>query len=387
MESSNTPDITADVTIEAASPVESSAPEITRDSQSDVMPSAPPEKELSLKDKILAQKEKNKQPAEAASPDDEIVPEKTETPPAVVPAEGQAPAPATPQFQPNYKFKAFGKEKEIPEMFRSVIKDENSERQVREVFTRAEAFDDMKARFEHSSREGQHVLNEFTALDRDVRRVTGFLAKGDIDNFLKSVRLSDNDLIKYLQTKAQYMQDPQLSQQYQNQVQQREELYNRNEQYQNLQTSYSNQAVQARTMQLDNILSRQDVSSVASQWDTQTGEIGAFRNLVIGEAASYYALHKQDLSAEQAVNVALQKFGRLIPKASPQAVAPGQAAPAAMNPQAPAPQAPQAPVVVAPKPAIPTLQGKGTSPVKQVPKSLDDLKRMGKEIARAEAQG
>lgn len=180
------------------------------------------------------------------------------------------------------------------------------------------------------------------------------------------------------------MGDPAQKQQYQQQVDQRAQMLTQQEQYENLQQSYSTQAVQARAMQLDMVLSRPDVSGVASAWDSKSGEIGSFRDLVIQEATSLSILHKQDISAEQAVNIVLQKFGKLVQQPAPQApvVAPQAPAP---TPEA-APQAPAQPVVVA-KPVIPIMNGKGTSPVKQVPKSLDDLKRMGKEAARAEASG
>jgi hypothetical protein len=374
METSNSSDLAADVTTEIANPVDSSAP------AADITP-AKTDTPLSLKDVILAQKDKPQKP--------EVVEESEDTPaqaadaakPAVVPPGGAA-APEAPKYEPNFKYKAFGKEKEIPELFKGVVKDAESEKQVREVFTRAEAFDDMKLRYETSQHQSQQVLNDYTTLDRDVKRITGFLNKGDLDNFFANVRLTDGDLLKYLQNKAQYMQDPGLKMQYQEQVNQRAQYSQQQEQYQNLQTSYYDQAVQARTMQLDNILSRSDVSGAASTYDSQQGEIGAFRMLVMNEAAGYSAVNKQDLSAEQAVNLVMRKFGKFLAQPAPQAPA-QQVAPAAAANQAPAPQAPNAPVVVAAKPAIPTINGKGTSPIKQAPRSLDDLKRMGREAAKS----
>jgi hypothetical protein len=368
MDSSNNPNPVESAAPETASPVENSQ---VNDNSKNIMPSEV-EKPVSLKDAILSRKKEG-------SGDPEITPEapaaKADAPAApVVPAA----VPEAPKYEANYKFKAFGKEKEIPEAFRSIIKDPESERQVREVFTRAEAFDDMKGRYENTQRESQQILSNFAALDKDVKRVMGYRNKGDLDNFFASIKLTDQDIIQHLQNKAQYMQDPNLKAQYDQQVQHRAELLNTQEQYESLQQNYSNQAVQTRTMQLDHVLSRPDVQSTASAWDEKMGEAGAFRNLVIQEAASYYHTTKQDLPADAAVQLALQKFGKLVQQGLvPQAPVP-------VTPTAPASQTPGQPVVVA-KPVIPTLNGKGTSPVKQAPKSLADLRRMGKEAAAAEA--
>lgn len=291
------------------------------------------------------------------------------------------PAPGTPAaYQANYKYKAFGKEKELPEAFRSLIKDDKSEKEVKEVFTRADAFDDMKSQRENIQKEFQSVLGTHQALDKDVRRVMNFKNTGDFDNFFASLKISDKEVFDWAQAKLAAMKDPAQLQQYQSAAQQRASLLDQQESYTNLQQSYSNQAVQARTMQLDMTLGRPDVSSMASAWDSKVGQIGAFRNLVIQEAANAYFMsgQKTDMSVEEAVDSVMKKFGKFV-EASPQAI------PSAV-PLAPgAPAAPQAPPVIpAAKPVIPNIQGKGASPVKKVPKSLDELRARGKELRKIE---
>jgi len=56
-------------------------------------------------------------------------------------------------------------------------------------------------------------------------------------------------------------------------------------------------------------------------------------------------------------------------------------------PQAPA-QSSQTPGIInqQAKPVIPNVSGKGAAPIKKVPKSIDDLKRMGKELTALENQ-
>lgn len=364
IETSNSQDPVESTATETANPVET-----TPDAAAaTATPTETPEENLSLKEAIL-KKGKEAKPAIAEEPAA-----------AVVPVEGAPAVAATPAaYQANFKYKAFGKEKELPEAFRSIVKDEASEKQVKEVFTRADAFDDMKSRFETRDKDFQSVLNEYNGLDKDVKRIMKFRNNGDYDNFFAGLKIPDQAIFNWAQSKIQAMQNGTLDQ-YEQQSQQRASLISQQDQYTDLQQSYSNQAVQARTMQLDMTLGRPDVSGLATAWDSKVGQIGAFRDLVIQEAANAHFLSggKMDMSVEQAVDHVMKKFGKFV-EAAPQVVpSTVQAQAATAVPQAPAPVAPQA------KPVIPNVSGRGASPVKQVPKSLDELRKKSRELRKIE---
>lgn len=356
IETSNSQDPVETTGLESQTPAEGSQIEQAPEQVEKPAAEQTEKPELSLKDKIMAKKVET--PAV----------EKTETPAATTPEK--------PAYEANFKYKAFGKEKEIDEFWRGLVKDPESEKKVKEVFTRADAFDDMKGRYENMSTEHQKTLQQFTALDRDVRRVTKFLNTGDYDNFFASLRISDDQLLQHLQRKAELAKlSPVQQQHYQQGVQARAENLIQQENYEEMQSNYANQRAMTRTMQLDMTLMRPEVSGIASAWDTKMG-LGAFRRLVIDEGAKHYLSTKEDLGAEDAINLVVQKFGKLIEQTAPQA-------PAAQT-QAPTQGQPTQTVQVQGKPVIPNVKGRGTSPVKQAPKSLDDLKKMAKEAMKAE---
>lgn len=153
-----------------------------------------------------------------------------------------------------------------------------------------------------------------------------------------------------------------------NQVRQQNYAYE--QQLESSQTEMQALAVQTRTMQLENVLARQDVSAQAEKIDQVYGEIGAFRKLVVEEAHTHYLRTQQDLSADQAVQVTLQKYGKFL--GSPNQVAPPMQTPAAA-------QSGQQPTGNA-APIIPHVGGSGKSPVKKAFKSLDDLKAHAKTL-------
>ena len=287
---------------------------------------------------------------------------------AVVPATAdsavQAPAAAS-AYSPNFKYKAFGKDYEIEEFWRPLIKDAESEKMVKDIFTRTHAFDDLKSKSDVTQREFHNLLEDHQALDKDVRRVMTFFKNKDFGNAFAALRISREDIFDYVQRELDHMNlPPEQRRQIETQSQERQRLYEMEQANEHLQQQYQQQSVQARNVQLDMVLSRPDVANTASVIDQRLGHIGAFRDLVIEEAQKVYYSTGQDISAEQAANLVLQKYGKLVAVEDARAQVPMQA---------PVPQ-------VQAKPVIPSVQGRGTSPVKKVPKSLEDLKALAKEF-------
>lgn len=281
--------------------------------------------------------------------------------------DAEAPAPIVPAYNPNYKYKAFGNEKELDEFWRPLVKDQDSEKKVKDLFTRADAFDDLKTRHESTQSEFNELVTEYTALDKDVRKIMNFRNSGDLDNFFASLKIPKEQIFKWVEQKLELQSlPPEQRHAIEMQAQERQQRYDLEQQHSQLEQQYQNQAVQARTMQLDMTLSRPDVSSVASAVDSRLGRIGAFRDLVVEEAQKVYFSSGRDLSAEEATQQVMQKYGKLFD-------------------QGPGPQAQmQTPVQMAQvngKPVIPAVQGKGTSPIKKAPKSIDDLRAMSRELS------
>lgn len=395
-DSSDNHDLASSTSVEAANPTEQTTTTLETPTAEEPRAAESPQ-QVGDKDSLRSRLEAQAKTAEKEGRS--VIPDKRSENPDVEAArkkaEGEAPAgtdgspgekPPENKYEPNFKYRAFGKEKELDEFWRPLIKDADSEKKVKEIFTRADAFDEMKSKYESTSQEAQTTLQHYSALDRDVRRVSNYLNKGDFDNFFASLRISDDQILQYLQNKADIAKlSPQQQMQYQQGVEARSQQQLQQEQYEQLQTSYTSQAVQARTMQLDLVLSRPDVDRVASVVDQRMGNNGAFRDLVIQEAKAHFLATNEDLPADKAVQMALDRYGKLIDLGAPSQAAPNQQ-------PTPAPQAPAAPqgqtgvVMNQGKPVIPNVKGRGTSPVKQVPKSLADLKKIGRQMAIDESR-
>ncbi len=356
------------------------------ETQTDQAPSGPvesataPTPELSLHDKMKAEADKHKgqKPDENKAKADKG---------HVKTDDGQPQAPKDqdkpPSYQPNLKYKAFGKERELDKLFASLVKDPESERKVKEVFTRADAFDDMKQRYEGVSQEFQKQAQTYQELDKDVKRVMKFRNDGDLDNFFASVQLTKQDVFSWAKRQLDLEQmSPDQQTAYQQGVQARAENAYNQQNYQSIQAEMAQQKAEMVKIQLDHTLTRPEVSSTASAWDTRMGE-NAFRNLVIQEAANNTMQTGQVWSPDEAVKHVVNKFGKLLEQAPSQTTA---QAPQASQGNNSAPSQQVAPVMVQGKPVIPNVNGRGTSPIKQSPKSLAELREMGRQAQMADFQ-
>ena len=133
-------------------------------------------------------------------------------------------------------------------------------------------------------------------------------------------------------------------------------------QNQQLTQNFQTFAVQQRENELTSILSRPDISEVVNSFDQRAGQPGAFRAEVIKRGQFYAYQSNQDVPPQQLVDELVSLVGM------PQGTQ--QSAPTQTQPQA-----------QAPKPVLPNVAGKGTSPVKRIAKSTDDLRQLAAQMA------
>lgn len=279
-------------------------------------------------------------------------------------ANAQAPTP--PQYQPNFKFKAFDKEYEVDELFRPLIKDSETEEKIKKLHSKAYAMEAFQEKLHKSRSEYDQFKQSIEPKVKSFDYFNVLLENKDWDTFFNKLGVPDEEIFSFVEKKLALLNAPADQRaEYERQLALRQQHYAQSQQLQEIQQAYQQQAVQTRTMQLESLMARADVTNYAASWDSKVGNVGAFRQLVIEEAANVYHATGRDMSAEEAINHVIQKFGKVV---GPMGAQPAQASPAQQTPAAAAP------------PIIPHVAGRGTSPVKKVPKSLDDLKKLADEM-------
>lgn len=296
---------------------------------------------------------------------------------------GQAPViPAAGAFTPNFKYKAAMQEKELDPFWHPLIKDPDSEKKVKEVFTKVEAFEYMKDKAEKREKEFESLRTDFETQAKVVQKVMTAKQNGDLDSVFRNIGLDDQAIFQWAAKKIDYIESMrQMSPEQRMQIEAQQKAALQNEVYEEQLTQMKQQmqaqATQAREIQLDVVLSRPEITQTVGIWDQKMGYQGAFRDAVIEEAQKHwYTTYQQtgqgvDLTPEQAADRVLKKFANFLnlpTQGQPQAT---QAQ--GMNGQVMSPQAND-------KPVIPVIQGSSKTPIKKQIRSIEDIKKRAKEL-------
>lgn len=294
-------------------------------------------------------------------------------PPAKSAAEeaSEAAAKAAAAFKANLKFRAAGREMDVPQMFHGLIKDAESEKYIHSLLSKAHGIELIQGKL-REAREARdtadkayHAVMEPIAVGREA------YARGDLDTVFNVMRIDPNKVLQWAFKKVELSQMPADQRQIH---EARIEAERRNWELERstrfaMQQSQEAQSEQINQM-LDLVLERPDVSAIAQAYDSKPGKKeGAFRELVVMMGDQEFSTTGKVISpleaAKRAVDLLGEKFGAQ------------QATTTA--PAAPAPAAP------APAPAKITLPNAGgaraTSPGKTKPKSIDDLRKLHQKMA------
>ena len=212
-------------------------------------------------------------------------------------------------------------------------------------------------------------MKQFEDVTSDLRTT---YQRGDLDGFFKKMNINPDKIFNWVLDKVKYNQmtpeqraDVDLRQQAQHKAWEAESRI------QNVSQREMQMAVQLKEVQLTQTLGRAEVKSMSDAFDARVGRPGAFRDAVIkhGETTWIRSNGTIDLTPEQAIEDFVKWYG------NPAA----QSANAAGAQQAAAQQA--AAQTAQPKVnVIPNVAGRTASPLKAKPKSIEDLKRLHKEM-------
>lgn len=322
---------------------------------------APPATETAKKDEKTAPKE----------------PENGKKEGEITPAEGAEKTPETPAFKPNFKFKVMDQEHEIPELLRSVMKDPESEKLVRELHEKAYGLDIVKPRFIEERKQRQAIEGQYQQVIGGINNIKTLFQRGDIDGWLKAMAVPQEKILQWVIDKVNYNELPPEQRQVLDQRKAAEQRAWEAEQHTTTtQQQYEQEIVRAKDALLTLTLDRAEIKAAATAFDSAPGrKPGDFREAVIerGETAWLRSQGKIDLSPEQAALEVIRLYGIPTTAAAPAATPAAPAAPAAAVTQPPA--QPKTP------PVIPNVAGTSTSPMKTKPRSIADLKKLHAEMS------
>jgi hypothetical protein len=272
-----------------------------------------------------------------------------------------------PAYEPNYKLKVMDQEKEIPEKFRQLMQDAETEKEVREIFEKAYGLEFAKPKHEALQQTFAKVQSEHNYLLGSIQDLREAYTRGDLDTFFQKLQIPKERILQYALDKVNYEQLPpdqkQLLDSRRNAEIQAMQLQKQN---QTLQQQIQTQTVQARQYALESELAGPELKSMVDSFDQRFGRPGAFRNEVInrGQLAWFQSQGKVDLTPRQAVQEVIRLYGLDQQQAAAAPVTPPESGGA--------------------RPRVSTIpnvgSGRSASPLKQKPRSIEDLKKLAAEM-------
>lgn len=279
-------------------------------------------------------------------------------------------------YTPNLKYKAADQEKEIPEMFRSLVKDAESEKVVRELMEKADGLPSVKQRLGETSAKYKELQTQHQQVNDGLKELGDLVKKKDFGGFFDTLKIPRQELFQWALREAEISQmDPEQRAYIENErtAQKQAELASKNSQSSD--QRFYEQAVRTRQLEMKMALSAPEVASFATRFNEVAGNPQAFESEIVKAGREMWANEQVDASPEELAQAIIQKYSRFMGQAPNPATPHVAAVPAQgyANPNA-TPVLPNSP-----PPTLPNLQGGSTSPTKTSPKNLDDLKKLSRE--------
>lgn len=274
--------------------------------------------------------------------------------------------PEAPAFMPNFKFKVMDKEHEIAEMFRPLIKDADTEKQIKELHEKAYGLDTVKQRFNEFRDQFKTTKSRLEQYDTQLNDLRETFKRGDLENWFKMMGVPEEKILQWVVNKAQYQQLPPEQRKVLDEKRAAEnEAFQLRKEREGYQQQIQERGRQAKQYALQVELAKPDVKAFSDQFNARAGTPEAFFEEVrrTGEYAWYQSNGKVDLTPEQAIQQVMARWGALAKPAEAPLIPPKGIS----QPSMPAQQAP----------AIPNVAGRQSNTVaKSKPKSLADLKKL-----------
>lgn len=284
------------------------------------------------------------------------------------PAASTGATPATTEYAPNFKFKVYDDEKEFDDFVRPLITNKEMEEKVRDLYTKAHGLDGLKTRHEKLRTDYEGVLpvkQKYENLSETLGTLSHYVNKDDFDSFFQTLRIPEDKVYKWVAKKLQEAEmTPEQRAETEARRAEQHRLYQLEKQNEMAMSRLEAFEAQQNRAQLESVLAKPEIASVAQTFDAKVGRQGAFMEEVIKRGVTLYHLTKQDLSPEQVVQDLMQTLGKVI---EPMAASP-QGQPTSMGGQAK-------------PPVIPNIQSRSVSPVKKTPRTIDELRKLSAGMA------
>lgn len=263
-------------------------------------------------------------------------------------------------YNPNFKFRVLDKEHEVDEWLKPIIKDAETEKKIKDLYEKAYGLEPVKQSREKFQKEAETYKGHYSALYNDVAEAMQLKNSGNLDAFFEKLQIPTEKVADWMLKKLEIQQLPPEQKRVYDELNAKEKAEAQlARQLEAAEAQNRQLATQAREWEVDQWLAKPEVNSIVSRYDSENGA-GAFKSLVAQMGVSHFHAYGEDAPTEQMVSQVMKMLGGAY-----------KSQPAQMQ---------QASDGEKKLPVIPNISGKNVSPTQKIPKSVDDLRRLQREM-------
>lgn len=231
------------------------------------------------------------------------------------------------KFVPDFKFKAWGKDLEVPENLRPLFTDEKTQTELKSILAKSYGLDTLLPKYDEVKEKitnyEQNIIPQYKKQDQIISELASYVEKRDFDSYFERLGIKEKDLQEWMYKKlsltpeqqALYNENRELQKQLYKQTTTNQELAQTAEA---TKQEFEKEQEQKILNALDYVVTNGAVKDVAKSFDSTNGA-GAFKNSVIKFAAFKQQTEGKNLSVEEAIEE-FTKFANLKPTTASQAV-------------------------------------------------------------------
>jgi hypothetical protein len=201
-----------------------------------------------------------------------------------------------------------GKENEIPENFRSFIKDADTEKTVRGLFEKSGAMDHFKNEYSSTRTQLEKIRGEYEPIMADLNELKELRASGDLGSFFEKLGFNEEEILQYAVEKVKQMQLPEDQRKLRDDMGARErelrELRKTNETTKKQMEEFM---VSQKQREISSEFSRSEVKTFMEDFDKRAGRQGAFLEEVLYRGDRAWQQGK-DLTANEVIGQIMGLF-------------------------------------------------------------------------------
>lgn len=282
-------------------------------------------------------------------------------------------APSEPEWTPNYKYKAYGKEYEVEEWAKPLLSKETQEHFIK-LHERAGGFDHLKTNFkelEQKYGQADQTINQFMQIKHGI---LSNIERGDLGKAFNIIGLTDDQVMNYVKQKLEYAQlspEQRAVVDYHRQIAEgKQQAETELERTQRLNEEFM---MEKHEFETQKVFADPKFAPLINEYNTRLGDENAFKSVMNQIGANEFYATGRNLPVAEATERAIKMLA-LNPAQAQQI---SQQAQVANTPVAPQPNVAQATSTPAPKPIMRVGKGgSGATPVAQQPRSVADLQKI-----------